>query len=75
MKSRRTLTISRQNPGKVARLPSKYSALTQVRGMGIGLTACKRIIEAHQGRIWLESEEGVGSVFAFALPLNLQDEQ
>jgi PAS domain S-box-containing protein len=47
----------------------------KVRGTGLGLTFCKLAIEAHQGRIWLESEEGVGSVFAFALPLNLQDEQ
>jgi signal transduction histidine kinase len=37
-------------------------------GVGVGLTICKRIIEAHEGRIWVESELGSGSCFYFALP-------
>jgi NtrC-family two-component system sensor histidine kinase KinB len=46
----------------------------KVRGTGLGLTFCKLAVEGHQGRIWLESEEGVGSIFAFALPLAHNDE-
>jgi light-regulated signal transduction histidine kinase (bacteriophytochrome) len=37
-------------------------------GSGMGLTLCRRIIEHHEGRIWAESEPGVGSTFFIALP-------
>jgi signal transduction histidine kinase len=47
----------------------------KVRGTGLGLTFCKLAVEAHGGRIWLESEEGAGSVFAFALPLAGREER
>ena len=43
-------------------------------GLGLGLTLSKQLVERHGGRMWVESELGKGSTFAFSLPVAEQEE-
>ncbi len=53
---------------RVFRIFSRLHTREEYPGTGIGLAICKRIIERHGGRIWLESSEGQGARFSFTLP-------
>ena len=44
---------------------------TKPDGLGMGLNVCRSILEAHRGRVWAEPRSGGGTVFSFALPVEL----
>lgn len=58
-------------PGEEARIFDKFYRAKPARegGVGLGLTICRGIIEAHGGRIWAENRSGGGALFRFSIPL------
>jgi PAS domain S-box-containing protein len=60
------------SPDMAGRLFKPFSS-TKSQGMGIGLSVCREIVEAHDGKIWAEPRPGGGAVFSFTLPLVSED--
>ena len=55
------------SPQSVDRLFEAFYT-TKPKGMGMGLTICRSIIEAHGGRLWATANEPRGAVFQFTVP-------
>lgn len=59
-------------PGEESRIFDKFYRGKSARegGVGLGLTICRGIVEAHSGRIWVENRPGGGALFKFTIPLS-----
>ncbi|HOJ75138.1 MAG TPA: ATP-binding protein [Phycisphaerae bacterium] len=60
---------------KVFEIFQRLNSKTGVPGEGLGLTSVRRMVERHQGRVWVESEPGRGSTFLVALPAATSQQQ
>ena len=60
--------LSSDEQAKLFNLFQRLGVANEVSGVGLGLLVCRRLVEAHGGKIWVESEPGKGSTFFFTLP-------
>ena len=63
--------IEEEYKDKIFQMFQKLNTIDKYEGSGIGLAICKKIVNAHQGEIWLESEIGKGTTFYFTIAKDL----
>jgi K+-sensing histidine kinase KdpD len=75
-----TVSIRDEGPGipleQQERIFQRFHRVsTGTQGMGLGLYLCQRLVEAHGGRIWVESAPGQGATFRFTIPIVQEEDE